>query len=167
MSSQKAARHDFLRRGFGGMAAGAAGVALAAQPAWAKGKKPTRKVISRPGEKPPPTAMYGPGIQLGNLLFVSGQGARDFKTGNFPEGPFPNQVRLCLENVKAVLDTAGSSLNRVLKCTVYLVDIANFQAMNEVYHTYFATDPPARSTVAVKDLPGNSPVEIECIAYTD
>jgi len=54
-----------------------------------------------------------------------------------------------------------------LKCTVFLTDIANFEAMNGVYHTYFSTDPPARSTVAVKDLPGNSPVEIECIAYAD
>ena len=66
-----------------------------------------------------------------------------------------------------MLEAAGSSLDRVLKCTVFLTDIANFQAMNEVYHTYFPTDPPSRSTIAVKDLPGNSPVEIECIAYTD
>jgi len=167
MSSQKAIRRDFLRRGFGGVAAGAAGVTLAAQPAWAKGKKPVKKVVLRPGEKLAPTAMYSPGIQLGNLFFVSGQGARDPKTNNFPEGPFPDQVRQCLENVKAILEAAGSSLDRVLKCTVFLTDISNFQAMNEVYHSYFAADPPARSTIAVKDLPGNSPVEIECIAYTD
>jgi 2-iminobutanoate/2-iminopropanoate deaminase len=69
-----------------------------------------------------------------------------------------------LENVKAVLEAAGSSLDRVLKCNVFLTDIATFQAMNEVYHTFFPTNPPARSTVAVKDLPGQSPVEIECIA---
>jgi 2-iminobutanoate/2-iminopropanoate deaminase len=83
------------------------------------------------------------------------------------EGPFPNQVRQCLENIKTVLEAAGSSLDRVLKCNVFLTDIANFRAMNEVYHTFFPTDPPARSTVAVKDLPGDSPVEIECIAYVE
>lgn len=167
MSAQTGVRREFLRKGVGGFAAGAAGATLMSQPAHAKQAKPQRKVITRPGEKRPVTAMYSPGIQLGNLLFVSGQGARDPKTNNFPEGPFPEQVKQCLENVKAILEAAGSSLDRVLKCTVFLTDIANFEAMNGVYHTYFTTDPPARSTVAVKDLPGNSPVEIECIAYTD
>ncbi len=167
MSAQTAIRREFLRKGVGGFAVGAAGATLMSRPALAKQAKPQRKVITRPGEKRPVTGMYSPGIQLGNLLFVSGQGARDPKTNNFPEGPFPAQVKQCLENVKSILEAAGSSLDRVLKCTVFLTDIANFEAMNGVYHTYFSTDPPARSTVAVKDLPGNSPVEIECIASTD
>lgn len=167
MSAQQPIRREFLRKGVGGFAAGAAGATLMSRPAQAKEAKAQRTVITRPGEKRPVTAMYSPGIQLGNLLFVSGQGARDPKTNNFPEGPFPAQVKQCLENVKSILEAAGSSLDRVLKCTVFLTDIANFEAMNGVYHTYFSTDPPARSTVAVKDLPGNSPVEIECIAYTD
>jgi 2-iminobutanoate/2-iminopropanoate deaminase len=76
-------------------------------------------------------------------------------------------VKQCLENIKTVLEGAGSSLDRVLKCTVFLTDISKWGEMNVVYHQYFPTDPPARSTVAVKDLPGDSPVEIECIAYVE
>ena len=81
------------------------------------------------------------------------------------EGPIGNQVKQCLENLKSVLEAAGSSIDKVLKCTVFLADITNFAAMNEAYHSYFVANPPARTTVAVKDLPGGSPVEIECIAY--
>ena len=114
-----------------------------------------------------PTRILSSGIQFGRLLFVSGQGAHDPKTHKVVAGPFPDQVRQCLENVKTVLEAAGSSLDRVLKCTVFLTDIGNFAAMNEVYHTFFPTDPPARSTVAVKDLPGESPIEIECIASVE
>jgi len=168
MNVENGVRRNFLRRSIGAIAvAGAAGAVFVPGKAAAKQAKPKKRVVKLPGEKPSPSAILSPGIQLGNLLFVSGQGARDPKTGKFPEGPFSDQVRQCLENLKAVLEAAGSSLDRVLKCTVFLTDIANFQAMNEVYHTYFPTDPPSRSTIAVKDLPGNSPVEIECIAYTD
>mgnify|MGYP002396919098 FL=1 len=129
--------------------------------------RPGKRIILKPGEQPSPATILSSGIQFGRLLFVSGQGAHDPKTHKVVEGPFPNQVRQCLENVKTVLEAASSSLDRVLKCTVFLTDISNFQAMNEVYHTFFPTEPPARSTVAVKDLPGESPVEIECIAYVD
>lgn len=161
-------RRHFLRRGFGtAAAAGATSILAAPAGALAKQTKPKKQVVTLPGEKPSPSALFSPGIQLGNLLFVSGQGARDPKTGKFPEGPFPDQVRQCLANLKAVLEAAGSSPERVLKCTVFLADIGNFQAMNEVYHAFFPADPPARTTIAVKDLPGNSPVEIECFAATD
>jgi 2-iminobutanoate/2-iminopropanoate deaminase len=129
--------------------------------------RPGKMVIYKPGEEPSPTRILSSGIQFGRLLFVSGQGAHDPKTHKVVAGPFPDQVRQCLENVKTVLEAAGSSLDRVLKCTVFLTDIGNFAAMNEVYHTFFPTDPPARSTVAVKDLPGESPVEIECVAYVE
>jgi 2-iminobutanoate/2-iminopropanoate deaminase len=162
MSSGTSDRRKFLGRGLAG-ASVAATLALPAQASPQKGKS-SKKVITRAGEKLAPTDVLSPGIQFGNLLFVSGQGAHDPQTHKVAEGPFPNQVRQCLENVKAVLEAAGSSLDRVLKCNVFLTDIATFQAMNEVYHTFFPTNPPARSTVAVKDLPGQSPVEIECIA---
>jgi 2-iminobutanoate/2-iminopropanoate deaminase len=168
MTIEKAARRTFLRQGLGAVAAaGAAEVIAPPERAQAKQAKPKKKVVSLPGAQPAPSALFSPGIQLGNLLFVSGQGARDPKTGKFPEGPFPDQVRQCLANIKAVLEAAGSSPERVLKCTVFLTDITNFQAMNEVYHAFFTSDPPARTTIAVKDLPGNSPVEIECFAATD
>src|ERR1019366_3653285 len=108
--------------------------------------------------------MFSPATQLGNLLFLSGSGAMDPATHKVVPGPIGNQVKQCLENLKVVLTAAGSSMDKVLKCTVFLTDITNFQAMNEVYHSYFTSNPPARTTIAVKDLPGESPVEIECIA---
>lgn len=168
MSTRTRSRRNFLRRTVGGMLAAGATSAVALPPrAKAQRARPAKKVIYKPGEISSPTTILSSGIQFGRLLFVSGQGAHDPKTKKVVEGPFPNQVRQCLENVKTVLEAAGSSLHRVLKCTVFLTDIANFQAMNEVYRTFFPTDPPARSTVAVKDLPGESSVEIECIAYVD
>jgi len=165
MRTQKSDRRRFLTRTLSGAAA--TGAATLGLPAAAMAQKAgaRKKVIYKPGEKPSPQAILSSGIQFGNLLFVSGQGAHDPKTHKVVDGPFPNQVRQCLENVKTVLEAAGSSLDRVLKCLVFLTDISKFQAMNEVYHTFFPTDPPARSTVAVKELPGESPVEIECIAY--
>jgi 2-iminobutanoate/2-iminopropanoate deaminase len=166
MSVQKTVRRNFLRRSLGGTAAAAAASAvILTQPAAAQQAMPKKKVIYRPGEQPSQGAIFSPGIQFNPLLFVSGQGAHDPKTHTVVQGPFSNQVRQCLENLKTVLEAAGSSLDRVLKCTVFLTDIADFPAMNEVFHTFFPTDPPARSTVAVKDLPGKSPIEIECIAF--
>jgi 2-iminobutanoate/2-iminopropanoate deaminase len=133
--------------------------------AAAQGVRAQKKVITRPGQPISPATILSPAIQFGSLLFVSGAGAHDPVTHKVVPGPISNQVKQSLENVKAVLEAGGSSLDKVLKCMVFLTDIANFQAMNEVYHTYFPTNPPARSTMAVKDLPGESPVEIECIAY--
>jgi len=135
-----------------------------ARPASAQSPK-TRKVIYRKGEKASPETILSAAIQYGDLLFVSGAGAHDPATHKVVEGPFQNQVKQCLENIKTVLEAAGSSLNHVLKCLVFLTDISKFGEMNAIYHQYFPTEPPARSTVAVKDLPGDSPVEIECIAY--
>ena len=167
MRTNQSNRRKFLNKALGGAAV--AGVGSMGMPAPAQGKqaKPAKKVIYKPSEKPSPETILSSGIQFGNLLFVSGQGAHDPATHKVVEGPIQNQVRQCLENMKTVLEAAGSSLDRVLKCLVFLTDISNFQAMNEVYHTFFASNPPARSTVAVKDLPGNSPVEIECIASVD
>ncbi|HZP03236.1 MAG TPA: Rid family detoxifying hydrolase [Terriglobia bacterium] len=167
MRISKPDRRRFLSRAAGSaVVTGAA--TLAVPSALPAGKsKAAKKVIYKPGEQPSPETILSSAIQFGNLVFVSGAGAHDPKTHKVVEGPFPNQVRQCLENVKSVVEAAGSSMDRVLKCLVFLTDIANFQAMNQVYHTYFPTNPPARSTVAVKDLPGDSPIEIECIAYID
>ncbi len=165
---RESSRRKFLR-GTAAQAGAIAGAMALAHPsvATASEHKPSKRVVTRPGEPITPTAVLSPGVRFGNLLFVSGQGAHDPKTRKLAAGPFPNQVRQCLENVKAVVEAGGSSMQRVLKCLVFLTDISNFQAMNEVYHSFFPTDPPARSTVAVKDLPGETPVEIECIAYID
>jgi len=168
MSSRKSDRRKFLGKTLTGTAA-AAGAATLAAPgvALAAKGKATKKVIYKPGEQPSPDKILSSGIQYGNLVFVSGAGAHDPKTHKVVDGPFPNQVRQCLENVKTTVEAAGSSMDRVLKCLVFLTDISTFQEMNKVYHTFFPTDPPARSTVAVKELPGESPIEIECIAYVD
>lgn len=166
MSDSKSDRRRFLRSTLTGTAAVTAALPVSAAARMTKAKA-AKKVIYKTGEKPSPKAILSPGIQFGNLLFVSGAGAHDPKTHKVVEGPISNQVRQCLENLKAVLEAAGSSLDRVLKCNVFLTDITNFQAMNEVYHTFFPTDAPARSTVGVKDLPAESPVEIECIAYVE
>jgi len=165
MRAQKSDRRKFLSRTLGGAAV--AGAATLAAPPAAKAAQARKKVINRPGESLAPGAVLSPGIQFGNLLFISGAGAHDPKTHKVVEGPIGNQVRQCLENLKTVLEAAGSSMDRVLKCTVFLTDISAFQEMNQAYHTFFPADPPARSTIAVRDLPANSPVEIECYAYVD
>jgi len=164
MNNPKPNRRSFMRGSLTGTLA-AGSVALALPSSAAGGQAAEKKVITRPGQTITPATILSPAIQFGNLLFVSGAGAQDPDTHKVVPGPISNQVKQCLENLKVVLVAGGSSLDKVLKCTVFLTDIANFQAMNEVYHQYFPINPPARSTMAVKDLPGESPVEIECIAY--
>ncbi len=168
MKTEKPDRRKFLRRGLGGIAAaGAAGVVSLPRPAKAQRMRPAKKVVLKPGQKLSPDAIFSPGIQFGRLLFVSGQGAHNPKSGKVEDVPFPEQAKQCMENVKAVLEAAGSSLDRVLKCTVFLTDIANYKPFNDVYHTFFTTEPPARSCVGVKELPGSSPVEVECFAFVE
>lgn len=109
---------------------------------------------------------YTPGIRVGNLLFVSGQlGFAPGGRGLVPGG-IQAETRQALENIGRVLSEAGTSFARVAKCNVYLTDIADFAAMNEVYTTFWPNDPPpARTTVAVAALPApGAKVEIECIA---
>jgi 2-iminobutanoate/2-iminopropanoate deaminase len=161
----KSNRRAFIQGSLAGtLAMGAAAVAVPAAAAQSRGGA-EKKVINGPGQQTTPATILSPAIQYGNLLFVSGAGAHDAKTHKVVPGPISNQVKQCLENIKTVLEAAGSSLDQVLKCTVFLTDIADFPAMNQVYHTFFPRNPPARSTMAVKALPGESPVEIECIAY--
>lgn len=166
MNSEASRRRFLTQTAKGaGVAAGAltVGPTVHAAPKEGIAKK---KVIVLPGQKTISGAPFSPAIQFGNLVFVSGQIAFDPTTQKLASGTIQDQVRQCLENVKAVVEAAGSSLDKVLKCTVFLTDIANFQAMNEVYRSFFPTDPPARSTVAVKELVGGTPIEIECIAAT-
>lgn len=118
--------------------------------------------------------LHGPGevrglpfssaVRVGNLLFLSGQIGNVPGTRQLADTGIAGQTRQALENVKAVLVAAGSSLDRAAKCTVFLVDIKDYAAMNAVYATYFPTDPPARSTVAGSGLALGARVEIECVA---
>ena len=107
---------------------------------------------------------YNQAIQVGNMLFASGQLGLDPATGNFPEGGVKEQTIQSFLNVKAILEEAGFSINDVVKTTVFLANMADFAAMNEIYASQFEGDFPARSAVAVKTLPKNALVEVEVIA---
>ena len=109
---------------------------------------------------------YSSALKVGNMLFVSGQIPVNPATGEVPEA-ITAQADQSLKNLKALVEEAGYSLADVVKTTVFLADIADFAAINEVYAQYFATPYPTRSCVAVKDLPKGVGIEIECICVKD
>lgn len=120
------------------------------------------KPVSTP-QAPAAIGPYSQAIEAGVWLFCSGQIAIDPATGNFENGDVATQTRRCLTNLDAVLRAGGSSMTRVVKTTVYLVDMADFAAMNAVYAEAFGSHAPARATVAVAGLPKGARVEIEAI----
>ena len=107
---------------------------------------------------------FSAAVRVGNVLYLSGQLGNLPGTRQLADTSIAGQTRQTFENIKAVLSQAGSSLERVFKCTVFLSNIADFAKMNEVYATYFPKDPPARSTVAGSGLALGGRVEIECLA---
>ena len=109
---------------------------------------------------------YEQGIKFNGFLFTSGQIALDPATGKLIEGDISVQTRRVLENLQAVLEAGGSSLDRVVKATVYLTDLSTFAQMNEVYAEYLGHVKPARSTVGVASLPRGASVEIDLVATT-
>jgi len=126
-------------------------------------KEPVVRFLGSPGVEPG-TLPFSEAVQVGDFLFLSGQlgfvpGTRELAPGGITE-----ETRQVMENIKAILERNGSSLDRVVKCTVFLADIGEWPAMNEVYRGFFPTDPPARSAVAVSGLALDARVEIECIA---
>ena len=122
-----------------------------------------REVINTPAA-PAAIGPYSQAIRVGDYVFTSGQIGLEPATGKLAEG-IEAQTRQVLANLKAVLDAAGLSLEHVVKTTIFLVDMADFQVVNTLYATEFAVDPPARSTVQVTALPRKASVEIEAIAY--
>lgn len=122
------------------------------------------KKIIRSEDAPAPVASYSQAVQAGNLLFLSGQIALDPKTGQMVQGGVREETRQVLDNLGAVLAGASASFASVVKVTVYLADINEFQAFNEVYAKYFTAEPPARVTIAAAGLPRNARVEIEAVA---
>jgi 2-iminobutanoate/2-iminopropanoate deaminase len=113
---------------------------------------------------PKPIGPYSQAIRANGFLYVSGQVALDPKTGELTGTDIQQQTQRTLENVKGILEAAGSNLHHVVKTTVFLKDMNDFAAMNEVYAKYFTLAPPARSTVQVARLPKDALVEIEVIA---
>jgi 2-iminobutanoate/2-iminopropanoate deaminase len=107
---------------------------------------------------------YSQAIKAGGFVFVSGQIPIDPQTGQFVSGGVAEQTERVLKNLSAVLEAAGSSLGQVVKTTVFLVDMKDFGAMNEVYARFFSAEPPARATVAAAGLPRDARVEIEAVA---
>lgn len=125
---------------------------------------PLKKVESK--SAPNAIGPYSQAIVAGNFLFASGQIALDPKTGNLVPGGIKEQTKRVLDNLEAVLAARNIGLERVVKTTVYLKDLAHFAEMNEVYAQKFVSDPkPARETVQVAKLPKDALVEISCVAY--
>jgi 2-iminobutanoate/2-iminopropanoate deaminase len=113
---------------------------------------------------PKPIGPYSQAVKSNGFLFASGQVALDPRTNEFIGGDIRQQTERAMENLKAVVEAAGSNLHHVVKCTVFLKDMNDFAAMNEAYGKYFPAAPPARSTVQVARLPKDALVEIELIA---
>jgi 2-iminobutanoate/2-iminopropanoate deaminase len=124
-----------------------------------------RSVISTPAA-PAAIGPYSQAVRAGGFVFTAGQVALVPGTKELAPGGVSSQTRQALVNLQSVLEAAGTDLSRVVKTTVFLTDMANFAAMNEVYGEFFRKDAPARSTVAVKQLPLNALVEIEVVALS-
>jgi 2-iminobutanoate/2-iminopropanoate deaminase len=138
----------------GGLAAAAAAPALKAAE-----DKPAKKVHWSGGKPPARTPLFSPAVSYGNLLFISGVGAH-FK------GDIKEHTKHVLDQIQKTLEEAGSSMEKVLKVNVYLNDLKDYAAMNEVFLGRFGKEPPVRTTIAAAGgIPGDSLVEIDCIAY--
>ncbi len=147
------------RRKFIGRGAAAAAVATAAAgPVAAQEGKQSKKVIYRNGKKPEKTPLFNGTVAYGNLLFIAGVGAHF-------EGDIKAHTKHVLDQIQQQLEAAGSSMEKVLKCNVYLNDLKDYKAMNEEFYGRFGEEPPVRTTIAAAGgIPGNSLVEIDVIA---
>ena len=125
-----------------------------------------KKIIST-SEAPAAIGPYSQGVRSARFLFCSGQIPLDPKSGQIISGDIAAQTRRVLDNIAAVLRSDGLTLDNVVKTTVFLTDLGDFQTVNEIYGSYFKQDPPARSTVQVSALPKGAKVEIEVIAAAD
>jgi enamine deaminase RidA (YjgF/YER057c/UK114 family) len=145
-------RRRFFRTGVA-----AAAVATAAAAPAAAQEAPTKKVIGgNPNAARPP--LFSGAVSYGNLLFIAGIGAH-------VPGDIKSHTKIVLDGIKAQLEKAGSSMDKVLKCNVYLADLKDYDGMNSVYQGAFGAQPPVRTTIAAAGVPGNSLVEIDVIAY--
>ncbi|WP_315113581.1 RidA family protein [Clostridium intestinale] len=122
-----------------------------------------KKEIISTSKAPGAIGPYSQGVKIGNLVYTSGQIPLNPIDGSMPSS-IEDQTKQSLENCKAILNEAGTSLDNVIKTTVFLADMNDFVKMNEVYSTYFSANPPARSAVQVAKLPKDAQIEIEMIA---
>jgi 2-iminobutanoate/2-iminopropanoate deaminase len=113
---------------------------------------------------PKPLGPYSQAVVEGDFIFLAGQGCTNAATGKPELGDVRSETKRTFENIRAILEAAGSSLDDVVKCNVYLRSIIDFAAMNDVYKTFFSAPFPARTTIQAGALPGGIAVEIECIA---
>lgn len=111
-----------------------------------------------------PTLPFSEAVRVGNMLYLAGQLGLDATTGKLVEGGISAETRQTMENIKATLERHGSALGNVVKCTVFLADIAEWAEMNKVYLSYFPERPPARSALGANGLALGARTEIECIA---
>jgi len=114
---------------------------------------------------PAPIGPYSPAVVVGDLVFTSGQIAMDPSSGRLIEGDAAAQTDQIMRNLRVLLEASGASFGKVVKTTIFLVDLADFATVNETYGKYFTATPPARSTVQVSALPKGARVEIEAIAH--
>jgi len=122
------------------------------------------KTMIETNNAPAAIGPYAQGVKVGNLIFTSGQLPVNPATGELITNDIQAETRQCLENIKAILEEAGSSLDHAVKLTVFIKDMNQFSKINEVYATYFPGDKPARSCVEVARLPKDANIEIEAIA---
>ena len=138
---------------------------VVAQPMASKTQKPEparRRAVNLPGSTP--NGLFSAAVVTGDLVFTSGQIGVDPKTGQLAEGGTAGQLEQVFKNLSAALEAAGSSTEHILKATVFLADMADYNTMNELYKKQFKGDPPARTTVQVAALPRNARIEIEAVA---
>ena len=167
---KKTSRRSFIGRGAAaaaavaatGVSGSAAQAASGAQPAQAPAAQPTdkpvKKVHYRNGTKPERTPLFNSTVSYGNLLFIAG-------VGYHSEGDIKVHTKNVLDQIQQQLERVGSSMDKVLKCNVYLDDLKDYAGMNEVFLGRFGAEPPVRTTIAAKGgIPGNSLVEIDVIA---
>jgi 2-iminobutanoate/2-iminopropanoate deaminase len=124
------------------------------------------KKVIQTDKAPKAIGPYSQAIQAGNMIFLSGQIPIDPKTGELTGGDIRQQTQQVLENIKGLLESQRLGMEDVIKVTIFLKDMGNFNQVNEVYAAYFSSSPPARSTVEVAKLPRNVEIEIEAIALT-
>ncbi len=125
-----------------------------------------KKIVST-SEAPAAIGPYSQAVRSGNFLFCSGQIPLDPKSGQIISGDIATQTRRVLDNIIAVLKAEGLAFENIVKTTIFLTDLADFQTVNEIYGSYFKQQPPARSTVQVSALPKGAKIEIEVIAVAD